>query len=151
MKTWKKCLQKMLIIGKKLLFQYWQIQIFSFMEEKCSSVCSYDKNIVTFWQKRTFTLKVNVLSAWCLHGFQHVLYYLWTVQFWSRSSLASNQCFNFSWTHADQFVDNKWQLTVPKPFYISWTETHHIKNWTEKLTQPIQPNSLNYGWIGCAS
>ena len=59
----------MLIIGPKLLFQYWKIQIFSFMEEKCSSVCSYDKNIVTFWQKRTFTLKVNVLSAWCLHGF----------------------------------------------------------------------------------
>ena len=31
-----------------------KIQSFGFREEKCSSVCSYDKNIDTFWQKRTF-------------------------------------------------------------------------------------------------
>ena len=35
-------------------FSFTKIQSFSFREEKCSSVCSYDKNIGTFWQKRTF-------------------------------------------------------------------------------------------------
>ena len=30
------------------------IKIFSFREEKCLSVWSYDKNIGTFWKKRTF-------------------------------------------------------------------------------------------------
>ena len=31
-----------------------KLQIFSFREEKCPSVWSYDKNISTFWQNRTF-------------------------------------------------------------------------------------------------
>ena len=31
-----------------------KIQIFSFREEKCSSIWSYDKNISTFWKKHTF-------------------------------------------------------------------------------------------------
>ena len=35
-------------------FSVTKIQIFSFREEKCSSVWSYDKNISVFWQKRTF-------------------------------------------------------------------------------------------------
>ena len=35
-------------------FSVTKIQIFSFREEKCSSVWSYDKNISIFWQKRTF-------------------------------------------------------------------------------------------------
>ena len=35
-------------------FSVTKIQIFSFREEKCSFVWSYDKSISTFWQKRTF-------------------------------------------------------------------------------------------------
>ena len=36
-------------------FSFTKIQSFSFREEKCFFVWSYDKNISTFWHKRTFT------------------------------------------------------------------------------------------------
>ena len=42
-------------------FSVTKIQIFSFREEKCLSVWSYDKNISTFWQKRTFTNNLCLL------------------------------------------------------------------------------------------
>ena len=43
--------------GKKAMaaLKSTKIQIFSFREEKCFSVWSYDKNISIFWQKCTFT------------------------------------------------------------------------------------------------
>ena len=47
-----------------------KIQIFSFREEKCSFVWSYDKNISTLWQKRTFT--VTFLSILVVKTFTEI-------------------------------------------------------------------------------
>ena len=92
-------------------FKITKIQIFKFRKVKCSSVWRYDKNISTFWQKRTFT-KGQLISKG-LFGMYPQFFQKTNekIRLWYLRSTCFRSLFGRIWIHQKDFskLTDLWQ------------------------------------------